>query len=209
MTVEPQRNVIFRVRKMGEGSMVEFLRQVAPMFQNPSPVALVFSPSWAGFGRLENNGNLVLAPKARCAVDEVFEVRLFDGAGEARWVCHGDLSGRGRGVFLDESPVEECRENEFTATVEVIQETYVLWGSVVSEEEEKRADWRRLFEHRTGEIYVPISPERSSGNFVVLDTALYFGIGAPSKERHGNFQIIGERLVRLRQAGEAELLVAG
>ncbi len=209
MTVEPKRNVILRVRRVGEGSMVEFLQQVAPMFQNPSSVALVFSPSWAGFGRLEKNGNLILAPKARCAADEVFELRLFDGAGEARWVRHGDLSGRGRGIFLDESSVAECRGDGFVATVEVVRETYVLWGSVVSPAEEGNSDWRRLFDHRTGELYVPGSPERSSGKFFVLDTALYFGIGAPYEDHHGNFQIIGERLVRLRQVDEGELLAAG
>ncbi len=195
--------VALRIEKLGTGDIdvEEFLACAASRFDGTSPVALVFSPSWAGFASFDTSGKFAFPPKASVILRDIFEVRIFNGKGEARWVRHGDASGKGSGVFLDE---DVCPNNDSVGVA--VKESYVLWGTVTQEQKHDDALWLRLFEHRTGDLFVPLMGERSkkaSGNVVVLETRVYFGVDPA--EKHGNLSVLGERLVCVRETSPSEI----
>ena len=99
--------VALRIEKLGADDIdvEEFLKHATSRFEGTSPVALVFSPSWAGFASLDTSGTFSLPPKASVIRTDIFEVRIFNEKGEARWVRHGDASGvRGAARLWDSEP---------------------------------------------------------------------------------------------------------
>lgn len=132
----------------------------------------------------------------------VFEVRMFDGVAELRWVNRA--AGFGRAVVLSEQSerVDGTLAKPLAPLVVVhsIDTSYLLWGSAAAEAGSVPKAWTRLLEARIGRLDVPLpSAETQLGDRVLLDTVEYV-----VTDDHGNAYVAEELLVGLRAVTAAE-----
>jgi CRISPR-associated protein (TIGR03984 family) len=111
--------------------------------------------------------------------EEVFEFRVFDKSHEIRWVREAS-SGGGRAVLLRES-------SGGSIPCLSLPGKYLLWGTVRRRNEQGAT----LFEHRTGEINVPVEG-CARGDSIALSHVEYF-----KTDDYGNLTFFAERLTGL------------
>ena len=155
---------------------------------------LVYSSTQCRLGRFHNgrpdyHGQVV-------ADETIFEARVFNAAGELRWIAEGDpTAGQGRAVFLTEiesqkpkewSPIEEKNRPLFFRKGQ-----YILWGQC----REAQEGWVKLFEHRVGNIWAPFSAggNMKSGDRLAITYAEYIA----TADKSGNQAVVAERLTGL------------
>lgn len=144
---------------------------------------LAYTPEFCGFVDWRDGAFYPIGGEG--PVDDIFELRCFCNAFELRWVREGDTS-RGRASLLYDSESEadlslqsvECEEGD----VHIERGQYLLWGRGT-----KRQGMVRLFEHRIGELPVPI--EVKEKDRVFLTFVEYF-----RPDRYGNMAFLAERL---------------
>ncbi len=151
-------------------------------------ILLVYTPSFCGFARW-SEGQIV-ALKAGCDVQNIFELRAFCEDCELRWVRENDCE-KGRAVLTSEKEFESSKEKskKFLS----LSGEYILWGkkktgSMPSIEENGIIE---LFEHRIGKLPVPLA-KIGSEERVCLCYTEYF-----SADEYGNLNWEAERLAGL------------
>lgn len=176
-------------------SVDDVLKKIKDLSQKPS-FALAYTPDFCGF--------VVCGDDAFCSlgeekpVENIFELRCFCKAYELRWAREGN-TGKGRAVLLCDSesglslPGAKCEDG-----IQALEGEYLLWG-----QGERRGETVRLFEHRVGELPVPL--EVKKGERVFLTFTEYF-----KPDEYGNLAFLAERLTGLlTKSGGASLLLAG
>lgn len=134
-------------------------------------------------------------PDGPCAMDEVFEARVFSGDLELRWLHAG--SGRGRAVALSEEedslPGELGDPLPALEAVRTFDQRYLLWGTTV----EPAADgWATLFSARVGLLSVPLASfSRERDRKVRLRAREYVAV----EPAYGNAYVAEERLLGLEE----------
>jgi len=149
--------------------------------------ALVYSPAQCRLGRFDN-GRLDFHDEA-IDIHDIFEARVFNAAGELRWVADG------RAAFLTEE--ESQKPKEWTSLEEknrplFFQEgQYILWG----QRREAQDGWVNLFEHRVGNRWVPFRAEgkMKDGDRLAITYAEYIA----TADANGNQAVVAERLTGL------------
>lgn len=144
-------------------------------------IALLYGLRRCGFARVDGKS---LVP--RDPIADIYEARVFGAAGELRWVATTADAQRGRAVFSSERG--DAQPEGWTRVGGPLGrlrcDHYVLWGKA----RETRDGWTRLFEHRVGDLWVPI--QLAVGDRARLSFTEY--VGAP--DEHGNLVIAAERL---------------
>ncbi len=206
------------VRGRAEGSPLELHRRPCRLHvASTAAVDLATALRWAGpadgatalcwsarqvcWGRVDTGG--VLRDPAGAAVDTegLFEVRLFDGTLELRWL-HQD-GGAGPAVVLSEDPAalpEGPGRAELQADATVDSVRYLLWGTAGAGESPLQG-WSTLREERVGRLEVPIRVR--PGRRAVLVAREYVGsddgTASPSGLATHTAMVIEERLLRLEE----------
>lgn len=147
---------------------------------------LAYTPEFCGF--VDWRGGAFYPIGGEKPVDDIFELRCFCNTFELRWVREGDTN-QGRAILLydSESGADlslqnvECEEGD----VHIEGGQYLLWGRGT-----KRQGMVRLFEHRIGELPVPIGVKEKDRVFLTF--VEYF-----KPDRYGNMTFLAERLTGL------------
>jgi CRISPR-associated protein (TIGR03984 family) len=151
--------------------------------------ALVYTPDRCGFAVLRD-GSLLDHDDQPWPLSSVFEARVFNAAGELRWVHEG--AGFGRAALVTARPLDTFREGwepSERAFLDALDGGYLLWGK--ADTEQVRAGWTSLFEARIGELQVPLAPA-AGVKFLRLKTIEY--LGQPAGDDFGNVRVIEEQL---------------
>jgi CRISPR-associated protein (TIGR03984 family) len=156
-----------------------------------SGIALLASPSRYEVADLRDG--VCRGPAGPCALDEVFEARVFDGGLELRWLH--SASGHGRAVVLAENEAELPadlgeRLPELTA-VHLFDQNYLLWGMAAAPQ---AGGWTTLFSARIGTISVPLASS-GPGRKVRLRAREYVAV----EPAYGNAYVAEERLLGLEE----------
>ena len=155
---------------------------------------LVYTPSFCGFAHLNDRKIVALKTEPDVKNKDIFELRAFCENCELRWVREND-DGKGRGVLISEKEFRFGEEKvEAHDKCFPLQSEYILWGrkkaDVLSNADAEQKTIK-LFEHRIGELLVPL-PKSGSGDRVCLRCTEYF-----SADEYGNLNWRTERLVGL------------
>jgi CRISPR-associated protein (TIGR03984 family) len=156
-----------------------------------SGIALLASP--ARYQVADVRDGTCYGPTGPCALDEVFEARVFGPDLELRWLHAG--AGRGRAVALAEQeaalPAEFSEALPVLAAVRTFEQHYLLWGMTV----DPVADgWATLFSARVGTLSVPLASS-GQGHKVRLRAWEYVAV----EPDHGNAYVAEERLTSLEE----------
>lgn len=130
---------------------------------------LVYSPDFCGFSR-------------PAATPNVFEMRCFNKNFELRWAR--DSQGNGRAVIISEKQSFSGFDMESIGYFRKRSSRYMLWGTM-------REGKNCLFDHRVGEIEVPLKAEPGRRVFLTFDE--FFS----PDPKHGNMIWRFERLTGL------------
>ena len=150
---------------------------------------LAYTPAFCGFVRIKDGTLVALdGPRAnKFNAADIFELRCFCDLFELRWVREGE---RGRAVVLRDAErgapgqIEGLEMSRSEGAFFKRAGRYVLWGKGT------RGGGTRLFEHRVGELPVPIEvPDKGR---VQLGSIEYF-----REDGHGNKVWYAERLTGL------------
>ena len=146
-----------------------------------SPFILAYTPTFCGFVSPSDGGLVALEgpKKDNFDVADVFELRCFCEDFELRWVREGK-SGRAVTV-TEEEPGDQNNPKFFKRPGQ-----YILWGKGA-----QRDGSIRLFEHRVGELPVPIPVNQ--GERAYLSFVEYF-----REDKYGNMAWHSERLTGLK-----------
>jgi CRISPR-associated protein (TIGR03984 family) len=125
-------------------------------------VALVYTPRWCGFARLDNGQLLDHTGKVP---ESAYEVRVFDGRAELRWLNDPTANGTGTATLLtveaglpcppDWKPVERD-DKEKLSVIDTNKLTYLLWGEHAHASKSLPDGWSQLGLARIGALPVPL-----------------------------------------------------
>lgn len=150
---------------------------------------LVASPRDFWFGVVQG-GVLVDASQTEIQdVDNVFEVRAFDGQTEWRWLKGGGSGAAdpSMGRFVEVSDEAMLKEGFMLAT-EPVQ--YLLWGA---QHQSGRPEWCRLSEDRIGSLDVPFPDSSDAEQRLAVEAVEYL-----AEDAHGNIRVADQRLCGFR-----------
>lgn len=175
-------------RAGGGLTLAEAIALAAPRSDS---VALLASP--ARYQVADVRDGTCRDPAGPCALDEVFEARVFGAELELRWL-HSS-SGRGRAVALAEQeaalPDGLGDPLPALAAARVFDQHYLLWGTTA----DPVADgWATLFSARIGTVNVPLAGSRP-GRKIRLRAREYIAV----EPAHGNAYVAEERLLGLEE----------
>ena len=167
-------------------SAIETLTENAP----GNPYIIIYTPTHCGFAYWKNGAIIPL--KGDSDVKDIFEVRAFCETYEIRWTRENDKD-TGRAVLLSEKEPVRFSATK-TQSLLALAGKYLLWGAVSKKTQEDMSGGipcSALFEHRTGEILIPL-PHPQEGQKASLRFKEYF-----SPDQYGNLILQGERLTGL------------
>ncbi len=176
-------------------------------------VALIYTPRACVFGLLIGNRGMQ-GPRENpwgandgfedAVVAEAYEVRLFQGKWEARWLRHG-RTGRVAVLWDDEArepadtPLADLDRLSAVPTVELrgtINQHYLLWGQPRVTGGMAADGWVAQTSARIGTLWVPLAKPPAGNERAVLRTREYLACLT-----HGNVAVVEERLCGLGVAG--------
>lgn len=163
--------------------------------------SLAFSPDFCGFVRRDGDAFLRVqnndTNQKGIPVTDIFELRCFSENVSVLWTLSGGSCCLGSSFTISEDNFKDIlRQLDKPLDLGTVENgdifsrnvEYLLWGKPDERGEYIKA---RLFEHRIGEIHIPVS---LSGDIrVKLISREYFYIGA-----YGNITWLTERLVDLK-----------
>ena len=185
----------------------EALEACLPALEGRETIALLYSPSQCALARLKDKKLLDCHDKP-IALDDFFEVRIFNEQSELRWL--NDKAGLGRAALLSASPIPEACRKQLTEDVSITalktlpQQTYLLWGEGVKDQDPAKtnlaAGWSRLTTARIGPLNVPAkvpnaveTEDESKKPRVLLRVCEYLA----ECDDYGNVAVVEERLLKL------------
>ena len=153
--------------------------------------ALLYAAGEARWCRLDTQGGLTPPPTD---AERVFELRVFDGQREWRWLREGDA---GRGALVAESP--QSLPGDWVAMdcppdgVHRRHHRLLLWGTASDPVSHDAHGFSLLATPRIGSLALPAQPR--PGGSLALTVFEYF-----LPDEHGNPDLLDERLGHLQPA---------
>lgn len=162
-----------------------FAENTAPDWQ---AIGYTLSARAATWVRVGHDGAIETGGAENDPLSEAYEMVLFDGERELRWL-RGE-GGRGPAIALGEEPSDLPHGESVTADPPPRRgdtHTRLLAGTP----EEHSADWTALRGERYATAYLPVAFE--NGDTLVIETVEYLG-----EDEHGNVDVVDTRTIKLR-----------
>lgn len=129
-----------------EKSIKKFTESFGEKFPKET-YAIFYAPDKCFLGLIDIKGNVEVRDNSdKFNLDNVYEARIFNDKAELRWLKNADEI-----VISDEDLRNE------TGFVDIIKQTYLLWGEISPTNNANTNDnWTELAEARMGKFFVPI-----------------------------------------------------
>lgn len=178
-------------------------------------VGLFYGARWCRLGRLRS-GAIEFTDGASLDPELIFEARVFNAAGELRWLRDPQGDGKGQAVYLTETAMPDSVFEEYQgqgwekhqpdndraeawSQISVQDQAYLLWGERWQPKVPLPEGWSLLATARIGELPIPLNLS-DKGKGAKLKVREYLGPAPdPVARRHGNIVVIEERLVGLEE----------
>ena len=182
-------------------SFQEAVKQCLRILAGNSAIALLYTPSWCGFGQLGAAANLIVSQPADFDEDSIFEARVFSESAELRWLKH--WPNKGRAALLSEQEISNYLDTDAGrySSDTCLTQTYLLWGEGIEAANAALPErWSRLAMARIGTIDVPYPLDQrelvtGKGERIQLVTCEYIDV----IDDFGNVAVVEERLVKLER----------